>query len=747
MPRGRRPASPTFAVARSRLGIFILSHSVRAFDVTQLSAWEVTCREYAGLQDGDQTPLNAGPLAHPPERFNETAIWTFGNEAMTVAASIFGGKAMDLGAPLVAEAIRRREPAMLVRLRLLRCAVDTCNNATKVLMSAAYVLRRYGEVLHWSATQPNSMAPPTNLIREKEFTVHKDLDSAFRGQRRDLKQLQASGILFAALGLQHLKLALCNLRDVSDAIRAAAGGLFARWGVAFGIAELEVDAYRSLCANEAASFCTAVDTLVEIPWGADKRRYHFKMFKIRAMRLSPFETTLFLDNDATLLPRRISYIEVLKERFDAVGVDFAADHELGGCQTAACQRRRLDRQESCRLPSWRDRKEFARLRGLLREVNTGTMLLRNTSTTQLFLTHWEHVVALGPRFVPGHGLKDQPGLVIAYGDTLPTYARLVDLLPGFGNPRSCCVRCANSARWSDWQSADDFWGFNVTAPGFPLSPGPNCRCLACHDSHSSHTSHKTPAPSIPRHCSLFGRATVDSAKKAHASPNQLLDQALAMTAPNSTSAANPDDIPSFQNVSDRRGDATETEPPLDRATLVVQGYSAKRVNQLCKWVHTARSWSDLIEAVLVVWNGARSNFRCDGVAEADRWSKTGDIFASRVHFAAHDLLDNHYVVPATLDIPSAVALVMDDDVTTDRASFALQKSTFQGEFVLNRRVGPTLSMRRLLDDSAVRVAHHSTSPARLVAAEKRVCELLSVHPTQWLISTQVCCLHDRDLAR
>ena len=65
MPRGRRPASPTFAVARSRLGIFILSHSVRAFDVTQLSAWEVTCREYAGLQDGDQTPLNAGPLAHP----------------------------------------------------------------------------------------------------------------------------------------------------------------------------------------------------------------------------------------------------------------------------------------------------------------------------------------------------------------------------------------------------------------------------------------------------------------------------------------------------------------------------------------------------------------------------------------------------------------------------------------------------------------------------------------------------------
>jgi hypothetical protein len=220
-----------------------------------------------------------------------------------------------------------------------------------------------------------------------------------------------------------------------------------------------------------------------------------------------------------------------------------------------------------------------------------------------------------------------------------------------------------------------------------------------------------------------------------------------MTAPNSTSAANPDDIPSFQNVSDRRGDATETEPPLDRATLVVQGYSAKRVNQLCKWVHTARSWSDLIEAVLVVWNGARSNFRCDGVAEADRWSKTGDIFASRVHFAAHDLLDNHYVVPATLDIPSAVALVMDDDVTTDRASFALQKSTFQGEFVLNRRVGPTLSMRRLLDDSAVRVAHHSTSPARLVVAEKRVCELLSVHPTQWLISTQVCCLHDRDLAR
>jgi len=143
-----------------------------------------------------------------------------------------------------------------------------------------------------------------------------------------------------------------------------------------------------------------------------------------------------------------------------------------------------------------------------------------------------------------------------------------------------------------------------------------------------------------------------------------------MTAPNSTSAANPDDIPSFQNVSDRRGDAAETEPPLDRATLVVQGYSAKRVNQLCKWVHTARSWSDLIEAVLVVWNGARSNFRCDGVAEADRWSKTGDIFASRVHFAAHDLLDNHYVVPATLDIPSAVALVMDDDVTTDRASVA-----------------------------------------------------------------------------
>ena len=116
MPRGRRPASPTFAVARSRLGIFILSHSVRAFDVTQLSAWEVTCREYAGLQDGDQTPLNAGPLAHPPERFNETAIWTFGNEAMTVAASIFGGKAMDLGAPLVAEAIRRREPAMLCLL-------------------------------------------------------------------------------------------------------------------------------------------------------------------------------------------------------------------------------------------------------------------------------------------------------------------------------------------------------------------------------------------------------------------------------------------------------------------------------------------------------------------------------------------------------------------------------------------------------------------------------------------------------
>ena len=466
------------------------------------------------------------------------------------------------------------------------------------------------------------------------------------------------------------------------------------------------------------------------------------MFKIRAMRLSPFETTLFLDNDATLLPRRISYIEVLKERFDAVGVDFAADHELGGCQTATCQRRRLDRQESCSLPSWRDRKEFARLRGLLREVNTGTMLLRNTSTTQLFLTHWEHVVALGPRFVPGHGLKDQPGLVIAYGDTLPTYARLVDLLPGFGNPRSCCVRCANSARWSDWQSADDFWGFNVTAPGFPLSPGPNCRCLACHDSHSSHTSHKTPAPSIAS--LLFLVHDVDSAKKAHASPNQLLDQALAMTAPNSTSAANPDDIPSFQNAASTRGDATETElrstgPPW-----------SSRATRQSGSINSANGCTPLEAGPISpgVRGVERSeHLRCDGVAEADRWSKTGDIFASRVRFAAHDLLDNHYVVPATLDIPSAVALVMDDDVTTDRASFALQKSTFQGEFVLNRRVGPTLSMRRLLDDSAVRVAHHSTSPARLVVAEKRVCELLSVHPTQWLISTQVCCLHDRDLAR
>jgi hypothetical protein len=206
---------------------------------------------------------------------------------------------------------------------------------------------------------------------------------------------------------------------------------------------------------------------------------------------------------------------------------------------------------------------------------------------------------------------------------------------------------------------------------------------------------------------------VDSAKKAHASPNQLLDQALAMTAPNSTSAANPDDIPSFQNVSDRRGDATETEPPLDRATLVVQGYSAKRVNQLCKWVHTARSWSDLIEAVLVVWNGARSNFRCDGVAEADRWSKTGDIFASRVHFAAHDLLDNHYVVPATLDIPSAVALVMDDDVTTDRASFALQKSTFQGEFVAlapRYRCDVCLMTRRCGSLTTLLRQHASSSP-------------------------------------
>ena len=82
--------------------------------------------------------------------------------------------------------------------------------------------------------------------------MHKDLDSAFRGQRRDLKQLQASGILFSA-GLQHLKLALCNLRERLTR-SSGCGGLFARWGVAFGIAELEVDAYRSLCANEALRF-------------------------------------------------------------------------------------------------------------------------------------------------------------------------------------------------------------------------------------------------------------------------------------------------------------------------------------------------------------------------------------------------------------------------------------------------------------------------------------------------------------
>ena len=43
-------------------------------------------------------------------------------------------------------------------------------------MTAAYVLRRYGKVLHWSATQANSMTPPTNSIREKEFVAHKDLE-------------------------------------------------------------------------------------------------------------------------------------------------------------------------------------------------------------------------------------------------------------------------------------------------------------------------------------------------------------------------------------------------------------------------------------------------------------------------------------------------------------------------------------------------------------------------------------------
>ena len=159
-------------------------------------------------------------------------------------------------------------------------------------------------MLHLSATQPNSMAPPTNLIREKEFTVHKDLDSAFRGQRRDLKQLQASGILFAALGLQHLKLALCNLRDVSDAIRAAAGGLFARWGVAFGIAELEVDAYRSLCANEAASFCTAVVCRV-LRTLHQCRGIQSVLFRLPSRSLSC--RAAFLPGIASLCPSRSSY--------------------------------------------------------------------------------------------------------------------------------------------------------------------------------------------------------------------------------------------------------------------------------------------------------------------------------------------------------------------------------------------------------------------------------------------------------
>jgi len=39
-----------------------------------------------------------------------------------------------------------------------------------------------------------------------------------------------------------------------------------------------------------------------------------KLFKVRAMRLSPFATTVFLDNDATLLPRSIRGLDRLADR-------------------------------------------------------------------------------------------------------------------------------------------------------------------------------------------------------------------------------------------------------------------------------------------------------------------------------------------------------------------------------------------------------------------------------------------------
>ena len=260
----------------------------------------------------------------------------------------------------------------------------------------------------------------------------------------------------------------------------------------------EAEHWDAFCVEKPA-FCEDDLQWVAVPWAG--KGVPFKAFKPRAMRYSPFDVTLFLDNDATLLPRHARAIDAIGRRFVFSGADLSGDRE-SDCATSTCTRRRRLPEEApafrgsatCVFPSHKndDHAGISRLR-IFREINTGTVLLRSRrNSTRLFLERWEHVIGVF-EFVPGHlGVKDQPALVVAFADTLPSFVDL-ERLTGFPEARSCCQPCPTPG--FNWTAAppEVAWGFDADAPNYPESLF-ECRCFACHSSRSASIKRLAPPP-------------------------------------------------------------------------------------------------------------------------------------------------------------------------------------------------------------------------------------------------------------
>jgi len=104
------------------------------------------------------------------------------------------------------------------------------------------------------------------------------------------------------------------------------------------------------------------------------------------------------------------------------------------------------------------------------------------------------------------------------------------------------------------------------------------------------------------------------------------------------------------------------------ATLVMQGYSIKRVADMCAQLQQAQAMQ-MFAALLVVWNNERRLWPgCPGLRMVEgSWSKA----SPRIIFAAVDRIDNAFLLPGNFTpsaFPTEAVMIMQDDVSAQPSS-------------------------------------------------------------------------------